>query len=294
MAKKLLAGLALASFAGTALAQDDEYHVAVAVTHTASFGIGAPWFLGRGWHEDSGADATAEAVAACQEASGGTQCWGLDLPSLHGGCVAAVLGTWAEQDGTLQHQFFAGTGYGSGPLEARIQAEHKADSNCYYTTQGRNALGPRTVECSLRVSFCSADVGQEGIENGKYVRQSRSRYGEGVTRTSRYQNGVLHGVQIEETKASIGVVIIETPFVRGKIHGVVDQRLPTGNYYRTPYANDVRHGMAQSSISGVLLETPYHDGVPHGLQRFIRRDGTISGTILWRNGQEVERQELPR
>lgn len=82
--------MVLVCFAAAATAQDGEYYVAVAVTHTTSFAVGTPWFVDTGWHEDSGAEATAEAVAACQKASEGAQ-FGGKIHGVVGGRYRAAL-----------------------------------------------------------------------------------------------------------------------------------------------------------------------------------------------------------
>ena len=141
--------------AGAARGGAQEVYVAVATT----LGIGTvesqAWRYATGWSEISGNDARIEAEDACRR-SAGVACFGAGLPSMRGGCVAMVEGVWLDKDDPqTKLEAFSGTN------QSRSLAEQITLDECRTVIHaGKPAGTVENYECTLKVSFCSADVGR--------------------------------------------------------------------------------------------------------------------------------------
>ena len=130
-----------------------EVYVAVATT----LGIGRVpsqlWRFATGGSASSGNDARVEAVDACCR-SAGVACFGAGLPSMRGGCVVMVEGTWLDNDAppTMLEAF-------SGTSQSRTLAEQITLDQCRTAIHAGKPVGTvEKYECNLKISFCSADA----------------------------------------------------------------------------------------------------------------------------------------
>ena len=138
---------------GAARGAAQEVYVAVATTLVIGTVPSQAWRYATGWSESSGNDARIEAEDACRRSSG-VACYGAGLPSMRGGCVALVEGVWLDKDDPqTKLEAFSGTN------QSRTLAEQITLDECRTVVHAGKPTGTvEKYECTLKVSFCSADV----------------------------------------------------------------------------------------------------------------------------------------
>ena len=95
-----------------------------------------------------------------------------------------------------------------------------------------------------------------------------------------YVSGKRVGNWVRRCKYSDGWGVEKIPYVEGKVHGQVVDRMPDGDVFEWPYVDGKRHGrFVGRQADGTVVEGAYVDGERHGRWVWRYKNGKVSSEV---------------
>ena len=103
-----------------------------------------------------------------------------------------------------------------------------------------------------------------------------------------YVGGKRDGNWVERCKFADAWGVKKIPYVEGKVHGQVVDRMPDGDVFEWPYVDGTRHGRyVGRQADGTVVEGAFVDGERHGRWVWRDKNGEVSSAV-YEYGRHVD------